>query len=35
MLDRNIRDTIIVDSSASSFVIQCDNGIPVLPFSGG
>jgi len=33
--NRNIKDIVLIDNSATSFLFQLENGIPVLPYFGG
>ncbi len=34
-LKRDLKDVVLVDNAAYSYVLQLDNGIPILPFYEG
>ena len=34
-LNRNLKDTVLVDNAAYSYCMQLSNGIPILPFYDG
>ena len=35
VLDRNMKDMVLVDNAAYSYAAQLDNGIPILPYYHG